>query len=406
MKTLLNRFMKDPYGFVEADVHWLVAKLFKDSEIAFYMNSEPVSLLTKPVEEIIRYITRKENNEKLMTEKRAHANARQKKAVREVMKELFGSTSISEDDDAMMSSFVSCAKEFKSELEKLEIHYKNQPKYPGKALLSDGKKLMNDVIQLTGTTEFFHLIDKNRDDYLDFADDFEPVKNFFNGEQLNIFNKAICLIEIFEDSRSYIVDEKIEGAVCQIKAILKMAKPYKEIFKLPNLLDTYTDLYDALMEKTCEPVLEVIREQKKRVMDELAGKQCENMLKDKYIEIFRKLTNKAESCNNLATLQNYKYEADAWKVRFLKEIADTEATMVEVDTVEPEKDGDKTEAAPKVDVKPQPKVKKNKVVSIKSVNTQTSWQVETADDVKKYIAELEKKLLAELEEDTVLHIEF
>lgn len=414
MKTLLDRFMKPPYGFVEADVHWLVAKLFKDSEIAFYMNSEPVSLLTKSVDEIIRYITRKENNEKLMTEKRVHASEKQKKAVREVMKELFGAASISEDDDALMSSFVGRAKDFKSDLEKLEIHYKNQPKYPGKDLVSDGKKLMNDVIQLTSTTEFFNTIDKNRDDYLDFAEDFEPVKNFFTGEQINIFNKAIRLIDIFEDSRSYIVDEKIEDTVRQIKNILKMAKPYKEIFKLPNLLDTYADLYNDLLEKTCAPVLEVIQEQKKRVMDELTGKQCEGNLKDKYIEVFQNLTNKAESCNNLATLQNYKYEADALKVRFLKEIADTEAKMIVVDTVvltppdlkEPKRDSGKTENISKVEVKPQPKVKKNKVVSIKSVNTQTSWQVETADDVKKYIAELEKKLLAQLEENTVLHIEF
>ena len=35
MKSLLDRFMKAPYGFVEADVQWLVARLFKDGEIAF-----------------------------------------------------------------------------------------------------------------------------------------------------------------------------------------------------------------------------------------------------------------------------------------------------------------------------------------------------------------------------------
>ncbi|WP_320985342.1 BREX system P-loop protein BrxC, partial [Eisenbergiella porci] len=70
MKTLLDRFMKAPYGFVEADVQWLVAKLFKDGDIAFYVNSESVSLLSKSVDEIVRFITRKEFNERLMMEKR------------------------------------------------------------------------------------------------------------------------------------------------------------------------------------------------------------------------------------------------------------------------------------------------------------------------------------------------
>ena len=32
--------------------------------------------------------------------------------------------------------------------------------------------------------------------------------------------------------------------------------------------------------------------------------------------------------------------------------------------------------------------------------------METAEDVRRYVAQLEEKLLAQLEEDTVLHIEF
>lgn len=109
MKSILERFLKAPYGFVEADVQWLVAKLFKDGEIGMYVNNESVTLLSKNEEEIIRYLTRKEYNEKLMTEKRIKANEKQKKAVREVMKELFNVTSASDDDDAIMKSFLGYA---------------------------------------------------------------------------------------------------------------------------------------------------------------------------------------------------------------------------------------------------------------------------------------------------------
>ena len=57
-------------------------------------------------------------------------------------------------------------------------------------------------------------------------------------------------------------------------------------------------------------------------------------------------------------------------------------------------------------VAPVPKVKKQRTISIKSINTETTWQLETSADVKKYIAELEKKLMAQLEDDTVIHVEF
>lgn len=56
MKSILERFLKAPYGFVEADVQWLVAKLFKDGEIAMFVNNEAVTLLSKSEEEIIRYL--------------------------------------------------------------------------------------------------------------------------------------------------------------------------------------------------------------------------------------------------------------------------------------------------------------------------------------------------------------
>lgn len=215
MKSILERFLKAPYGFVEADVQWLVAKLFKNGEIAMFVNNDAVTLLSKTSEEIIRYLTRKEFNEKLMTEKRVKANEKQKKSVRTVMKELFNVTSASDDDDAIMRSFLGYASNLKNDLEKLDIHYATQTAYPGKQLIASGKKLMADVLQMKYSNEFFAGIDRKKDDFLDFAEDYEPVKKFFAGEQKGI-----------EYSPSY--DVLVDGKACssteQREAILKEYK--------------------------------------------------------------------------------------------------------------------------------------------------------------------------------------
>ena len=79
--------------------------------------------------------------------------------------------------------------------------------------------------------------------------------------------------------------------------------------------------------------------------------------------------------------------------------------MTPVVDVPPAPVDDNTEVVSEV-VVPVVKQKKNKTVSIKSINTSTTWQIETADDVKKYITELERKLLNSLEEDTIINIEF
>ena len=415
MKSLLDRFMKAPYGFVEADVQWLVAKLFKDGEIAFYVSSEPVTLLSKSVDEIVRFITRKEFNEKLMTEKRVRASEKQKKAVREVMKELFGITPSSDDDDAVMGSFLNYAGRLKNDLEKLEIHYKNQPLYPGKSLVTQGKKLMSDVAQLKNANEFFAAVDRERDDYLDFAEDYEPVKKFFAGEQITIFDRAIRLMAIYDDSRTFIVNDEIESTVAQVKAIMKKQAPYTEIKNLPGLLDQFKTAYSNLLTEMEQPILAAIDEARTRVFQELKGKLCEANLRDRYIERFGDLHEKATHCNNVATLQSIKVEADALKVRCLNEIATVEAKLQAEKAAEEAKKQAQQNPAPVNNggdkqpdpvVTPVPKVKKQRTISIKSINTEATWQLETSADVKKYIAELEKKLMAQLEDDTIIHVEF
>lgn len=409
MKSLLERFLKAPYGFVEADIWWLVAKLFKDGKISLFVNNEIVNLLSKSEEEIIRYITRKEFNEKLMTETREAPPERQKKSVREVAKELFGASLSSDDYDAIMQSFIGYAQNLKNELEKLEIRYQTQPAYPGKNLVADGKKLIIEVLQMKYANEFFSGIDRKKDEYLDFAEDFEPLKKFFAGEQKEIFDKALHHMKIYDDSKTFIVDSEIEAVVADIKAILKKAAPFGEIFKLPELLSKFGNLYVALLTEMEKPVEAAIDEAKERVFSELQGKLCHDKLSDRYVVLFREIREKAERCNNVATLQNIKIEADALKVRCLNEISTEEAKMVAAATppasVNDDNDNDGGNDTPVV-TPPPATVKKQKTLSIKSINTQSTWQLENADDVKKYITELEKKLINSLEEGTIINIEF
>ena len=364
MKSILERFLKAPYGFVEADVQWLVAKLFKDGEIAMFVNNDAVTLLSKTPEEIIRYMTRKEFNEKLMTEKRVKANEKQKKSVRTVMKELFNVTSASDDDDAIMRSFLGYASNLKNDLEKLDIHYATQPAYPGKQLIASGKKLMADVLQMKYSNEFFAGIDHKKDEFLDFAEDYEPVKKFFAGEQKGIFDKALKLMKIYDDSKTFIVNSEIESVVADIKLILKKAAPYSEIFKLPDLLDKFINLYSGLLDEMQKPIDNAIHEARQRVFEELRDKKCHDKLADKYVNLFREISDKAMSCNNVATLQNIKVEADALKVRCLNEIEKEEAKIIAAEqpayVAETSNYGGKTIAP----VTPAPKVKRKKTVSI------------------------------------------
>ena len=403
MKSLLDRFTAPPYGFVEADVQWLVAKLFKNGDISLFVNNEAVTLLSKTEEEIVRFLTRKEFIEKLMTERRVKPNEKQKKAVREVMKELFHITSSSEDDDAIMKSFMGYASNLKTDLEKLEIHYSTRPQYPGRSVILTGKRLLAEVLQMKYPNEFFAGVDAKRDDFLDFAEDYEPVKKFFSGDQLKIFDRAIKLMGIYDDSKTFIVNEEVESIVADVKAIMKKASPYSEIFKLPALLDSFATAYERILHNMEEPILQSIAEARARVFEELGNKHCKNQLSETFLKRFDEIHEKATHCNNVATLQNIKIEADALKVRCLNEINAAENKLLAHIAAE---ESAKRQSEQSAAATPALKVKKTKTISIKSINTEQTWQLESPEDVKHYLAELEKKLIRALEDDTIINIEF
>ena len=399
MKTITERFLAPPYGFIEADVQWLVARLFKDGEIAFYVNNEAVSLLSKSVDDIVRYITRKEYLEKLMIEKRVKANEKQKKAVRTVMKELNFGITLGEDDDSIMSSFMSGARTLKNEFEKLEIEYKNQPAYPGKKVITDGKMLLIDVLDTKYPAEFFAFVDSKLDDFCDLAEDYEPVRKFFTGEQKTLWDKSVMLMGIYDDSKTYIVDSEIEETVKQIKAILHKQIPYSDIFNLAGLNDQFINAHLRLVEAEEAPVLEAIQTARDRVFEELNKTHCKDKFSDKVIKGFEALKNKAQSCNNIATLKSISYEADALKIRLLNEINAEENKILAQLAAEQQKEEQEQPVAP------APIQRRRRNVSIKSLSPYSSWEIKSEADIDRYLAELRLKIQCELEDDTIINVE-
>ena len=406
MKAIMERFTKPPYGFIEDDVQWLVAKLFKDGDVAFFVNNDVVTLLTKTEDEVYRYLSRKEYLEKLLTEKRERANDKQKKAVRDVMKELFNITPSSDEDDAILKSFQQYASHLKNDLEKLEIHYKNEPTYPCKNVVKEGKTLLLNLLDIQYSSEFFKTVDEKQDVLLDFAEDYEPIKAFFKGDQIDIWNRSLKLIKIYDDSKTFIVNGEIESVVEEVKSIMKKSTPFGEIRKIPELLDRYTDLYSSMLTEMEKPIFAAIKEARQRVFEDLESKECKESFSKKVAERFDELHKKAESCNNVATLQNIKVEADALKVRLLNEIGEEEARII-------------AERKPIIPVVPTtgglvdppgtyelPKVKKQKTVSIKTINTEATWRIETEADVERYIETLKTKLKQRIQDDIILNVEF
>ena len=414
MKSIKDRFMKAPYGFVEDDVHWLVAKLFRRGDLAFYMNGSSVSTHNKEAEEIINYITKKSYVDKLMMEQKIRVSEKEKKVTKDVMKELFGATGNSDDEDTMMNAFVTYATKLTSTLGELEVRYEST-RYPGKHIVEYGRKLLFGLVQIQTPTEFFQAVAKKQDDLLDFAEDYEPVKAFFNSEQKTIFDKAVLYLSKYDDSKTYIVDENLENIVAQISEIVKKRSPYSDIPKLPELLKKFSDVYSDILDEQLKPVLDSVYDSQKRVFDVLNTKEYAETKRSSYSALFDEITNAAKGCTNVSVLRSYADRAETLKIRLLNEMTQTDQNIALKKAEEVRKRleaqakevGNVDQAQIEAEVqKKVEKVKKTKNVSIKSITKTASWRLENTEDVDKYLNELRLKLVSELDTDTIVNIEF
>ena len=411
MKSVKDRFMKAPYGFVEDDVFWLVARLFKRGDLTFTVNGASVSLNNKTEEEIIGFITKKAFVEKLLMEERTRVPDKDKKAVRDVMKEVFQTTTSAEDEDTIMKNFQRYAQNTIYEIERLEVYYKEH-RYPGKKVLETGKNLMLAVVQIQSAMDFFTTVSKKRDDFYDFAEDYEPIKAFFAGEQLTIFTRALDMLAIYDDSKTYIVNAELEDIVAQMRSIVGQEKPYANIPKLPELREKFMSCYVKILQQESAPVLDSIDQARARVLEVLSTKEYNEQKRNTYFTLFREIRDSAEHCNNVSSLRSYADKADALKLRLLNEMDALDNKLAQQRAAEEarrkaEEAKQNGTPAAEVEVAPAPvKIRKTKNVSIKMMTGTSSWRLESKADIDKYIAGLRETLEAQLDEDTIVNVEF
>ena len=417
MKTIKDRFMKAPYGFVEDDVQWLVARLFKRGDLAFTVNGESVNANNRTEEELVGYITKKQFVDKLLMEVRVRVPEKQKKAVRTIMKELFNVLPTAEDEDTMMSEFRRYCERTITSIDRLEPRYQLHA-YPGRQVLAEGKKLMSNLLQINAPLEFFKEVSDGQDELLDFGEDLEPVQKFFspNSEQEQIFRRALDMLDVYDDSKTYIVNTALEDVVRQMRGIVAMKAPYREIPKLPELREKFMNLYNEILEEQSAPVVKAIKDDRNRVLEVLNDKPYKDAKHSSYMERFEELLDGAVHCNNVSVLRSYQDKSDALKIRLLNEMVDEDNRLAQQALAQAEAEQKRlaeearkrgetvTVPQPKVQ-QPAVKVRTTKNLSIKTVARAASWRLESAADVDKYLDALRENLLKELADDSIVNVE-
>ena len=189
LKEIKNRFTKAPYGYLEPDIEWIIAKSFKDGLIGLTLNGNTVSLLNETTENIIDYITKRAYVEKLLLEEKEIIPENMRRSLKNVAKEVFKSTIATDDTDSMVIHFNRSASRMVDDLRNRLMEYRSGY-YPGEKVIKDGIDLIQKTTTMNRAMDVFQYVKRHEDEYLDFAEDYPPIKAFFEGEQQGIWDKT------------------------------------------------------------------------------------------------------------------------------------------------------------------------------------------------------------------------
>lgn len=213
------------------------------------------------------------------------------------------------------------------------------------------------------------------------------------------------MLEIYDDSKTYIVDEELEAVVSRMRAIVKEDVPYPDIPQLPDLRQQFVDAYSKVLEAASAPVMQSIDAARNRVAEVVEGKEYAAKKKPMYMEMFLEISNGAGGCNNVSVLRSYADKAETLKIRLLNEMDALDADIARKKAEEAQVKSAEEGKEP-IDFVVKNPVKKTKNVTIKNVTHTSSWRIESAKDIEKYVEQLRKSLMSELDGNDVVNVEF
>ena len=408
MKSILQKFSQAPYGWKEIDIQGLVLRLFKSQEIRVIQAGESIAPEDKGV---IDLITKREYLERVTLKKRERVKDKYVKVLKDLCTDIFDFSAMPKDEDSMMKIFKGYCNTEITKIDGMLSHYGTISKYPGKDVLVEGKDVLQEIVNENDTIAFFKLVSNREDDLLDYDDNVQDIKGFFDtkGTQKKHFDDALEKIKNFEENDIFITDDETVEIIDNIKEIVKDNKPYRKIQNLPVLINKYNEKILELLEQKAEPVKGQIETSKAQVLDELNKYSFSSEYKNEVLQSFNQIYSRIESVNSFAQLAAITSSIDPLRVRLITKILnrqkEEDAKKARENRLKDETTYIGSTATEGATVVNEPTVKvnriKNKSVSINSLLL-GSKEIKNEDDIEEVLNALRQKLKDQLEEDTII----
>ena len=369
MGDIQRRFSAIPYGWREIDIAAVVCSLISTQKVALQYSGSIIRPTDKHIPDYLRRKT--EIDKTLVTQKKKIPEPLNTNA-RKVLKEYFNTMDLPADDDGLIAYVLDSFTAEKDKLQGLLDGQYTSGNYPDKTVVENGVKLCNDL--LSHKKDNIALLTKlvsMEDDFLDLSDDMTAVYSFFKNQKV-IFDSAYVLLTSLSSETEYLqAEQEATRALSQIKAIIKMPKPYKNIADLPTLIQKVQNAYTQLMDLKRQEVYSEIQAAMGEIHQAANYNQKEIIAKaDDALSAKKKA---ATDTTTLTQLDAMRIQISNIRQQYIK------ALMV---SVEPDE----------------------KVATAYRSSLGYTIKLKNEADVDKYVADIKEKLMEMLEGNDVLHI--
>lgn len=231
LKDLKEHFMKKPYGWKDMTISGLIATLFAAEEVKLRYQK---TYLVSNAEEIAKYLTRREDADKLIIEIRKKTDVASISSVRSILRDVFDKTDIPEKENELYNFSHKIITDELLVVKEISGKYAEEKRYPGKEDIEKYAAFLNRVQGVTDPSAFLKTMAEEKNELFALHQKVEPVMAFFDGPQVGIFRRISKKIEYFRRNAQFLSDEA-RSNVDEIEGILTCAEPYSRIKLLPQL---------------------------------------------------------------------------------------------------------------------------------------------------------------------------
>lgn len=392
IRTLLQDFTIAPYGFLDDDILYLLARLLKNEVVALYYSGEIQNITS---DETLNKILKRDYYDRTLIKMRKKIDVKYINDLKSVARNSFNEISLSDDEDGMVRDFKErCIGHTIEKLRDILGNYNNIKvyQYPGKQVIEDALKLFNSIANIRDTSELFEEVSNKKDEITEITPKIDTIYEFFEGSQKDQFDKVRETIITYENNKDYVDNtQELKDVVGKITDILKAEEPYSNIHELPTLRSELISILVDMYEKKSAPIIEMANKTIEYIENELnsAGINPDDFGKG-YIDNCKGIIDSLQHSNELKDIYAQETRLGQMKDSFIIALDKKKYEMSKPK-------GDNTKSNEPVIIKTRKIVRTDMLMN-------RSYEINSKEDIDKYIEELRNKLIKELEENNNLTI--